>query len=286
MALRNKSQTIIVLTVFAAAAIATGVLLSFGGSSKTAFAKPRAEHANVGCRSCRKPPRNMPWEYRLQGSPRVGSKRLIYDIDGVETSRSIVRKIHRTGGYAICYVNAGSWENWRADKNRYPSDVLGRENGWPGERYVDIRRADILLPILRDRFKACKKKGFDAVEPDNTDGYLNNSGFPITAADQLTFNRAIAQLAHDLRLAVGLKNDLEQANLLAAHFDFAITEECVQYKECASTSPFRTRRKAVLNVEYKGSFSKLCAAARRHRFSGLMQSLDLDNPGRQCPRRR
>ncbi|MBI4898597.1 MAG: endo alpha-1,4 polygalactosaminidase [Actinobacteria bacterium] len=263
-----------------------GVLMSSGALSKTVSAKPTAERAAYGCRSCRKPPRDTPWEYRLQGTPRVGSRKLIYDIDGVETPRQVVRKIHRAGGYAICYVNAGSWESWRTDKDRYPSDVLGRENGWPGERYVDIRRNDVLVPILRDRFRACQKKGFDAVEPDNVDGYLNESGFPITADDQLNFNRTTARLAHDLRLAVGLKNDLEQANSLASVFDFAVTEECVQYKECASTLPFRARGKAVLDVEYRGTLSELCGEARRYRFSGLMQSLDLDKPGRQCPRRR
>ena len=49
----------------------------------------------------------------------------------------------------------------------------------------------------------CRTKGFDAVEPDNMDGYANRTGFPVTAADQLLHNRLIAGLAHDRGLAVG-----------------------------------------------------------------------------------
>ena len=32
------------------------------------------------------------------------------------------------------------------------------------------------------------QKGFDGVEPDNVDAYTNDSGFPLTAADQLAYN--------------------------------------------------------------------------------------------------
>ena len=39
------------------------------------------------------------------------------------------------------------------------------------------------------RFDLCRQKGFDAVEPDLVDGYIQTTGFPLTAADQLTYNR-------------------------------------------------------------------------------------------------
>ena len=50
-----------------------------------------------------------------------------------------------------------------------PKIVLGASNGWPGEKWLDIRRTDILLPIMHDRMQNwCKDKGFDAIEPDLT----------------------------------------------------------------------------------------------------------------------
>ncbi len=50
---------------------------------------------------------------------------------------------------------------------------------------------------MAERVDMCREKGFDAVEPDNMDGYRNDTGFPLTAADQLRYNRLIARLVHD-----------------------------------------------------------------------------------------
>ena len=63
----------------------------------------------------------------------------------------------------------------------FPSAVLGAEvEGWPGERWLDIRRLDVLGPILKRRLDLCRRKGFDGVEPDNVDAYANDSGFPLS----------------------------------------------------------------------------------------------------------
>lgn len=48
------------------------------------------------------------------------------------------------------------------------------------------------------------------MEPDNVDGYADDSGFPLTGADQLRFNRWVASRAHERGLGVALKNDLDQ----------------------------------------------------------------------------
>ncbi len=58
-----------------------------------------------------------------------------YDLDGFDTSKATVDRIHANGGKAICYISVGSWENWRPDKGRFPKRVLGKDfYGWPGER--------------------------------------------------------------------------------------------------------------------------------------------------------
>ena len=130
-------------------------------------------------------------------------------------------------------MNAGAWERWRPDADRFPPRLLGKPlDGWPGERWLDIRRLAALKPIIRARLDRCKRKGFDAVEPDNIDGYANASGFPLRAADQAHFNRFVASAAHARGLGVALKNDLEQAAALEPSFDFAVVEECFRYREC------------------------------------------------------
>ena len=77
----------------------------------------------------------------------------------------------------------------------------------------------------------------DAIEFDNVDAYQNKTGLTISAATQEQFDAAIATLAHAAGFAVGLKNDLGQANDLQPYFDFAISEQCWQYRECNFPAP-------------------------------------------------
>ena len=119
----------------------------------------------------------------------------------------------------------------------------------------------MLLPIIDARVAKCASAGFDAVEFDNVDGYTNTTGFALTAADQLMFDESLASIAHSHGLAVGLKNDLDQLGALQPDFDFAINEQCFQYKECSAYAGWLAAGKAVLEVEYGGSAKKYCADA-------------------------
>ncbi len=153
--------------------------------------------------------------------------------------------------------------------------MLGAENGWAGERWLDIRKISVLRPIMERRFDMCAEKGFDAVEPDLVEGYGNRTGFALTARDQLRYNRMIADLAHERGLSVGLKNDLSQIPQLLPHFDFAVNEECAQYGECARLSPFIAAGKAVFHVEYAQPTSSFCTESRRLRLSSMRKKLEL-----------
>ena len=113
----------------------------------------------------------------------------MYDIDLFNNDAATVSALHEDGRIVICYMNAGGWENWRSDAAKFPEEIIGKNlDGWEGERWLDIRRLDVLAPIMEDQMIACKNKGFDGIEPDNVDGYLNDTGFDLTATDQLEFN--------------------------------------------------------------------------------------------------
>ncbi|HKG03293.1 MAG TPA: endo alpha-1,4 polygalactosaminidase [Conexibacter sp.] len=223
----------------------------------------------------RPPPAHAGWQWQLQGPLDLSVPASVYDVDGFDTSRAQVTRLRRAGRYVVCYVDVGSWERWRPDARRFPRELLGASNGWPGERWLDIRRIDALAPILRARFARCRAKGFDAVEPDNVDGYSNDSGFPLTAADQLRFNRWVAHAAHAQGLAVALKNDLEQAAALARSFDFAVLEQCFHYRECESARPFLRAGKGVYDAEYALPTSAFCAQARQLGINAIRKRLGL-----------
>jgi hypothetical protein len=223
------------------------------------------------------------WQWQLSGKLDVSVPADVYDVDAVDTSAATVAALHKAGRKVVCYVNVGAREDWRPDAARFPATVLGANlDGWEGERWLDVRNWDALRPILADRFAACKQKGFDGVEPDNVDGYANDTGFPLTAADQLTFNQRIAALAHGLGLAVALKNDLDQVAALAPAFDFAVNEECAAYSECGALKPFIAAGKPVFHVEYNLSTAAFCPTAKKLGFSSMRKRLNLNAWRQAC----
>ncbi len=230
-----------------------------------------------------RPREGLSWQWQLTGTVDTSVKVDVYDLDAFTTPESTVKALKAAGRHTICYVNAGAKEDFRPDAGRFPESVVGKGlDGWPGEKWLDIRRWDLLEPVLTERFKTCKSKGFDAVEPDNVDGYSNESGFALTAADQLRYNRRVADLAHGMNLAVGLKNDVEQAATLAAVFDFAVNEECAKYQECDELRVFTASGKPVFHVEYELDTGDFCASARALGFSSMKKKQALDAWRQPC----
>jgi len=125
-------------------------------------------------------------------------------------------------------------------------------------------------------------KGCDGVEPDNIDGYANNSGFPLSATDQLNFNRWLADQAHQRGLSIGLKNDLDQVEQLEPWFDWALNEECFQFQECELLLPFNRANKAVFGVEYQGNPGNYCPKANALNFDWLTKDLELGAKRGDC----
>jgi hypothetical protein len=229
-----------------------------------------------------RPPKGVSWQWQLEGRLDLRVPAGVFDVDGFDTPAAQVSALHARGRHVICYISVGAYEDWRPDSARFPSPVIGGPNGWPGERWVDIRRWDELEPILAGRLDMCRSKGFDAVEPDNVDGYANRTGFPLTADDQIRFNRRVADLAHERGLAVGLKNDLDQVGVLEPFFDFAVNEECFRFGECERLEPFLRAGKAVFHVEYHLSMGEFCPRARAMGLSSLGKTEALDASWDPC----
>ncbi len=210
----------------------------------------------------------------------AGTGQIVYDIDGEENTAATVASLHSIGPNVkvVCYVDVGTWENFRSDASSFPKSVIGNPNGWPGEKWLDVRQQSILLPIMKKRLQDwCVAKGFDAVEPDNLDGWENNPGFPITKAENLSYDTAIAAMAHSLGLSVGLKNLPEQAPTLEPSFDWALNEQCFQYGECSYfETSFIAKGKAVWDVEYNQAPD--CAKATAAHLNAQRRDLNLVGP--------
>jgi hypothetical protein len=223
------------------------------------------------------------WNWQLQGTVPTNTKVQVFDIDGFDNSAATVAALHAQGTKVICYIDFGTAENFRSDFSSFPASVQGNTNGWPGEKWLDIRQLSVLEPIMTKRMQMCVQKGFDALEPDNIDGYSNSTGFPLTAQDQLTYNTWIANTAHSMGLSVGLKNDNDQTTQLEPSFDWALDEQCNEFTECGTENVFVRAGKAVFNAEYNGGTS-FCSSDVSQHINGVAFSLDLDGSTYQpCP---
>ena len=264
------------LAVSAAALLLSLALLACGGATGSSDA--RAGH-------WRPKPTVEPWQFQLQGRVDASIEAPVYEVDGFDVSAATVKRLQRQGRKVICYIDVGSWESFRPDAKRFPRSVIGkRYEGYPNERWLDVRRFRKFAAPLRDRIRMCARKGFDGLEPDNVNGWENPTGFPIKARHQLRFNRWIARQAHRRGLGVGLKNDGRQARKLVGAFDFAVVEQCFQYRECGQYRPFVRRGKAVYAVEYERPRAAFCERARRIGFSAIGKEYELfARPWRPCP---
>ena len=229
----------------------------------------------------------------------------VFDIDLYQDGRisgndhtvntAAVDAIHRRGGHAICYVSAGTAERFRPDYYRYVRfdrrighRLLGKpfSDRFSNEYWLNLnngrRQRDFVLRRVAARTRKCADAGFDAIEYDVVDAYSQGkrvTGWRIRAKTQLVFNKALARIAHENGLSVGLKNDLGQVPRLEPHFDFAINEQCFQYRECTNNpSPgyraFTREGKAVFQVEYRIPRDRFCADATRLGISSIKKARD------------
>lgn len=208
----------------------------------------------------------------------------VYDIDMFDSSPDLVQELHDAGRRVVCYISAGSWENWRPDKRAFPKSVRGKAmDGWPGERWLDIRKRDILGPLMDERLRRCARKGFDGVEYDNVNGYENRTGFPLRRRHQLAYNRMIAELAHARGLAAGLKNVPQLVDELEPSYDFVINESCFVYDECDPYARFVAADKPVFVLEYELAMDEFCDEAVASNLFAQKKRLKLDAWRRTCP---
>ena len=233
-----------------------------------------------------KPDINTSWQWQLKNDININYNVKLYDIDLFDTSTNTIDELHNKNIKVICYFSAGSFEDWRSDKDKFPLSILGNElDGWAGEKWLDVSNLDILKPIMKSRLDLAKDKNCDGVEPDNVDGYTNNSGFSLSANDQLIYNKFLANEAHKRGLTIVLKNDLDQIQELEPYFDISLNEQCHEYNECEKLSPFIKSNKPVFIAEYASKYvnntnnerDTMCASSINNKFKTLILPLYLDD---------
>jgi hypothetical protein len=209
----------------------------------------------------------------------------IYDIDLYDTPQARIDELHAQGRKVLCYFDT-AFEAWRSDAKALEPYKGNPLDGWPDQFWLDIRQPAV-FDVMVSRLDMAQAKRCDAVDADDVDARSNNPGFPLTAKDQQSFIIRLAAAAHARGLGFGLKNDLEEIDVLLEHVDFAVNEECFENQECDELAPFIRAGKPVFNVEYTdGALADkghdICADALRRKFSTLIKRLNLNAEREAC----
>ncbi|GAA2245658.1 endo alpha-1,4 polygalactosaminidase [Herbiconiux moechotypicola] len=189
--------------------------------------------------------------------------------DGVGIVARDSTDVPEAGLYSICYVN-GFQTQPGAD---WPEELVLHDDsgdevfdpGWPDERILDISseaNRQAIAAIQAETIRGCAEAGFSAVEFDNLDSYTRSGG-ALDLDSAVAFARLLVDQAHVSGLAAGQKNTPELGERGASEigFDFAVSEQCALYDECAAYTDVYGDR--VLDIEYvedlDGDFAEVCA---------------------------
>jgi hypothetical protein len=245
-----------------------------------------ATAANQTAAATWSPVPNGALHWQLQGDvvPAPGTK--VIDSDLFDTPAKQVKKWRDQGLYPVCYVNVGAFEDWRDDATDFPDDVIGADyDGWQGERWLDISHFKALAPVMEARLDLCADKGFLAVEPDNIDGYDNETGFDITRDDQVAYLHWLIGQAHKRGLAIGQKNAPDLISDLVNEMDFALLESAWRDNFLADFTPYHQQNKPVFAVEYRedgADLAAVCADIKQYGFIGMVANYDLAGQVENC----
>lgn len=215
----------------------------------------------------------------------------VIDLDLFAANKSTIEDLSSHNISSICYFSAGSYENWRPDASSFhPSDYGKPLDGWPGEWWLNTSSPNV-RKIMTTRLDLAVSKGCNGVDPDNTDGYDNDSGLNLTEDAAVDYINFLATEAHNRNLSIGLKNSGAIIPQVIEEMQWAVNEQCVEYDECNVTRPFIDAGKPVFEIEYpdgapdisSATEEKICDDPQRTNFSTLLKEMDLGTWYYACP---
>ncbi|KAJ5129450.1 CAZyme family [Penicillium bovifimosum] len=174
----------------------------------------------------------------------------IWDIDLFENTAETITTLQGKGHKVICYFSAGTYEDWRSDKDKFNSADLGSDlDEWAGEKWLNIK-SDGVRSVMQSRLDMAKEKGCDGVDPDNIDAYGNENGLGLTEADSIAYLSFLADESHSRGMSIGLKNGGDIIGSVIDKMQWSVNEQCAEYNECDVYAAFTEVNKPVFHIEY------------------------------------
>lgn len=288
-----------VLICLVALAVGLGVGLTLGGAGDGDDGKaptPIPPNGTIPA-GIWKPVAGTTWNYELlHAVDDMSGDAEVWDIDLFDNDEEVIASLQSKGKMVLCYFSAGSYEDWRQDKDKFRESDMGNDlDGWPGEKWLDTN-SDNVRRIMRARLDMAVQKKCNGVEPDNVDAYDNENGLNLGEPDAANYVAFLANEAHSRNLSMALKN---AGSIVASVIDiveYSVQEQCIEYENCDQFMPFIQANKPVFHVEYpKGdntNDNNLIATDRRvsicdnhaaSGFSTIIKNMNLDEWIEACP---
>ena len=145
--------------------------------------------------------------------------------------------------------------------------------------------------MITDRLDRCAEKGFDGIEGDNVDAFLQpnpgvkgatGTSFRITKQQSINYVLWLAEQSHKRGLAFGLKNAEGIVAQVADSVDWVLTESCFAHGWCNDIRIFQAKNKPVFMTEYVGildNFTAACEFAKQHGYNAIYRDTGLTARG-------
>ena len=254
--------------------VAAGIALACGKTQGTLVTL--ADSASPDAGAAHAPP--ISWQIQLTGTLDTSFDVELYEVDLFDTAPSAIASLHQQGRRVTCYVSVGTDEPWRPDSASFASAALGKPLAdYSRERWLDDRDPSV-RSVNAARLALAQQNGCDAVELSNLQAHSQDSGFPISAANELDYAHFLIDTAHGDALSVGASPSDDLVSALAPDLDWGLTEECLAYKNCETWQPLVSASKPVFMIEYGSAPDApvLCPQAAALGFSLVIKRSTLD----------
>lgn len=218
------------------------------------------------------PAESARWLARLDGPVDIEDDADFFYLDAEQQAPEDLAELRRQGRHYLCYLSAGSFEDFRDDADQFPQSAIGNPlAAFPGERWLDVRDATV-RQLMAARIERLAKLGCAGVPPSALTVHTADTGFVLTLGDALEYSRWVAERLHASGMSAGLIGPASLTSELWAVFDFGLAIGCVEGTQCAEYEVLRQGGRPVFFVELGApeDAARLCNTAQQLGFYPLV----------------
>ena len=220
------------------------------------------------------------WQWQLSGTLDSSVAAEMYDVDLFDTPRERRRAAPRAGRPRRLLLQRRHVRAGPSGRGPFPATVARQAAG--GLARTSAGSTSAARRARRRSWSAgwtcARARASTASRPTTSTATPTRRGFPLTAADQLRFNRFLAAAAHARGLSIGLKNDLDQVAAARARLRLGAERAVLPVRRVRAAARRSPRPgKAVFDGRVRARRpTRSAPRARADGFMAMRKRLELD----------